>query len=121
MTTRPPEGLDSASGDDLLRALAERVGGSADARMVYGEPVERDGVTIVPVAQVRWGFGIGSGFRENPLRTGGGGAVASPVGYLELTASGCQYVPIKQNGVGPGVGVAALLAVARLLGRRHRG
>ncbi len=89
--------------------------------MVYGEPVERDGVTIVPVAQVRWGFGIGSGFRENPLRTGGGGAVASPVGYLEIRAGGCQYVPIKQSRVGPGVGLAVLGAAARLFGRRRRG
>ncbi len=107
------------TGDDALRALAQNVGSHADARMVYGEPVERDGVTIVPVAQVRWGFGIGSGFRENPMRTGGGGATASPVGYLEITATGCRYVPIRGR-TSTGAALTVLAAAARGLRRLRR-
>jgi uncharacterized spore protein YtfJ len=76
-------------------------------------------VTIVPVAQVRWGFGIGSGFRENPMRTGGGGATASPLGYLEITATGCRYVPIRRRGPG-GATLAALAAAAKTVRRLRR-
>ena len=47
-------------GDGFSR-LAERLGASASASSVFGEPVERDGVTVIPVARVRWGVGGGSG------------------------------------------------------------
>jgi uncharacterized spore protein YtfJ len=89
-----PATLATMSGEDALQALAEQVGRQADVRMVYGDPIERDGVTIVPVASVRWGFGIGSGFRSAPMRTGGGGAMATPVGYLEISGGRCRFVPL---------------------------
>ena len=45
----------------VVERLAELVGGAAGASSVFGAAVERDGVTIVPVARARWGFGGGSG------------------------------------------------------------
>ncbi len=119
-----PGDLEGRAGDEVLQLLAERVGGHADARMVYGDPVTQDGVTVVPVAQVRWGFGIGSGFKDAPMRTGGGGAVATPVGYLELRDGTCRYVALRSARAGAAgslVGAAAFLAAGRLLGRRRRG
>ncbi len=125
MTTAPKPGdLEGRAGDEVLGLLAERVGGHADARMVYGDPVTQDGVTVVPVAQVRWGFGIGSGFKDAPMRTGGGGAVATPVGYLELRDGTCRYVALRSGRIGAAgglVGAAAFLVAGRLLGRRRRG
>ncbi len=119
-----PGDLEGRAGDEVLGLLAERVGGHADARMVYGDPVTQDGVTVVPVAQVRWGFGIGSGFKDAPMRTGGGGAVATPVGYLELRDGTCRYVALRSGRIGAAgglVGAAAFLVAGRLLGRRRRG
>jgi uncharacterized spore protein YtfJ len=78
--------------------------------MVYGDPVVQDGLTVVPVAQVRWGFGIGIGFRDAPMRTGGGGAMATPVGYLELRGGACRYVPLRRASDGVARGVAAAVA-----------
>ena len=40
-----------------LTRLAESLGANAAASAVFGTPVERDGVTVIPVARVRWGFG----------------------------------------------------------------
>ena len=34
---------------DLLERLAKRLGGKASVRVVFGEPVTCDGVTIIPV------------------------------------------------------------------------
>ncbi len=119
-----PGDLEGRAGDEVLGLLAERVGGHADARMVYGDPVTQDGVTVVPVAQVRWGFGIGSGFKDAPMRTGGGGAVATPVGYLELRDGTCRYVALRSGRIGAAgglVGAAAFLVAGRLLGRHRRG
>ena len=43
-----------------VERVAERLG-SADARTIYGDPVERNGTTVIPVAKVRFGFGGGAG------------------------------------------------------------
>lgn len=75
--------------DGLLERLAERVGARASASIVYGEPVERAGVTVIPVAKVRWGFGGGSGRNTAGGEArdgsgGGGGMTASPFGFIEI-------------------------------------
>src|SRR5215212_9113778 len=82
----------------LIERMAERLGGAATARAVFGEPVERDGVTVIPVARVRWGFGGGGGAGEGKDgpgagEGGGGGVMASPAGYIEITASGATFKP----------------------------
>src|SRR5829696_4917048 len=60
--------------DDFLGRLAERVGAQANVKAVFGEPIERDGLVVVPVAKVRWGFGGGAGSGPVPA---GMGAVES--------------------------------------------
>ena len=93
---------EQAAADERLSKLAEKIGGAASARAVFGEPVERDGVTVIPVARVRYGFGAGSGrgpgrhqvnegngsdetAGEEQYGSGGGGGVqAAPIGYIEL-------------------------------------
>jgi uncharacterized spore protein YtfJ len=104
-------------GDGFTR-LAERLGASASASSVFGEPVERDGVTVIPVARVRWGVGGGSGRGTGGGRGrgrrrgkadvselgapgdqseqsegvgGGGGAQASPLGFIELRGGQARY------------------------------
>src|SRR5438093_2491952 len=78
-------------GDRVLERLAEMVGSKATIRTVFGEPISRGDVTVVPVARVRWGFGGGGGQAADvPSGTaggsgGGGGVLVDPVGYLELT------------------------------------
>jgi uncharacterized spore protein YtfJ len=55
---------------------------SLGARRVYGEPYERNGVTVIPAASIQGGAGGGSG-EEPDGKTGGGsgfGLQARPVG-----------------------------------------
>ena len=47
--------------DRFVTALADRIGASANAKVVFADPVERDGGTVIPVAKARWGFGAGGG------------------------------------------------------------
>lgn len=69
----------------VAERLAERLGLSASAKTVFAEPVEREGVTVIPVAKVRYGFGGGGGGSEEGQGNGGGGMVqAFPLGYIEL-------------------------------------
>jgi uncharacterized spore protein YtfJ len=83
--------------DEMLAHLAERVGARFDASNVFGAPVERDGVTIVPVAAIRFGLGGGAGSDPRKGQDGeGGGAAgsASAVGYIELKDGRSRFVPV---------------------------
>ena len=80
----------------LVERIAEVIQVHANARQVYGEPVERDGTTIIPVAKVQWGFG-GGGFGAHGSIArggGGGGARAIPTGFIELRKGQAEFRPI---------------------------
>ena len=100
---------------DLLERLAQQLQLNANARQVYGEPVERDGTTIIPVAKVQWGFGGGAMGRGPAERGGGGGgARAFPTGFIELRDGKAEFRPIHDP-VAPVVLAAAGLAAGLLL------
>ncbi len=81
--------------ENALSRLAERLGAKAAASAVFGTPVERDGVTVIPVARVRWGFGGGGGSgrkeKDQDGWGGGGGVQAAPLGFIEVKDGGAQY------------------------------
>jgi uncharacterized spore protein YtfJ len=82
----------------LLTSMAEKVGATARVNAVFGEPVERDGRTVIPVAQSMWGSGAGSGMSEQQGSGSGagGGALTRPVGYIEVTSQGASFVPLQR-------------------------
>ena len=67
--------------DDRLIKLVESLGGTASAKAVFGEPVERDGVTVVPVARVRFGVGGGGGRGPGRKKKRADAGDAEQVGY----------------------------------------
>ena len=92
-TAQPPP----RRADELLAKLAEGIGGRLSASIVYGTPVERDGVTVVPVAAARFGIGGGGGSDSSSDQEGGGGGgggIVTPVGYIELKDGRSRYVPV---------------------------
>ena len=127
--------------DGFVERLAERVAGKASVRSVFGDPIERDGVTVVPVARVRWGFGGGAGsgpvavgpgraggppFSDTDANAdviaapgsgtgGGGGATADPIGYLEIRPDGATFVAISSPMPSPAFLLAAGAAAALVL------
>ena len=74
----------SRAGDVLLQ-LAARL----RENQVFGPPIQRDGVTVVPVAHVRAGGGLGGAAHRGPHETNGGfGFVARPAGAWVVEDSG---------------------------------
>jgi uncharacterized spore protein YtfJ len=120
MTTTEDQAQQAAENDlgsRLLERLASQVGGKAGAKAVFGDAVERDGVTVIPVARVRWGVGGGGG--QGPEGSGsgsggGGGVAADPIGYIEVTSAGATFRPIPRS-FGPGAVVGGALALAIVL------
>ena len=94
--------------DDLFGRASDVI----TVRRVFGEPVERDGVTLVPAARVAGGGG-GGGDAEG---SGGGGfgVYASPVGAYVIRDGRVTWKPALDPFR---IGVL-LLAALWLLGRR---
>jgi uncharacterized spore protein YtfJ len=81
-------------GQGLSERLLERIGGVANAEAVFGAPVQQDGITVIPVAKVRWGAGGGGGADAagEGGSGGGGGLTATPAGYIEIRNGMAQFV-----------------------------
>ena len=96
-------------------------------RRVFGDPIEKDGVTVIPVAAVSGGGGGGSGPEsEGSDAEGGGGGfggMARPAGVFVVTADRVEWKPaidITVLGIA-GVLLGGLIAIVlgRALGRRR--
>jgi uncharacterized spore protein YtfJ len=108
MTTTTQE---TALADELLERIGETVGDRAKAATVFGEPVEREGITVIPVARAKFGFGGGGGEgKQGPGRGGGGGALVSPLGYIEVHDGAARFKRIPRP-----ANLLAVVATASLL------
>jgi uncharacterized spore protein YtfJ len=96
-------------------------------RRVFGEPYERDGVTVIPAARIQGGAGGGGG--EGPAGQGKGsgsgfGLTARPVGAFVIREGRVSWQPaIDVNRmvlVGQIVVVVALLTVRTIVRARVR-
>lgn len=118
-------------------ALKDLIGGVQDAstvKRVFGDPIERDGALVVPVASIRGGFGGGQGPAAGPgadaaaesVSWGGGGAwSASPAGvYMLKDGEATWYPAVDANRtilLSMLTGIVALLAlrsIVRTLAKR---
>jgi uncharacterized spore protein YtfJ len=104
--------------DELLSLLAERIGAKLSSSSVYGTPVERDGVTVVPVAAARFGFGAGGGSdpaKQQEGEGGGGGGGVVPVGYIELKDGRSRFIPVVYPARMLALASCAILAALAIL------
>ncbi|MER6616731.1 GerW family sporulation protein [Streptomyces xantholiticus] len=111
---------------DLLEHLADKFGARASVQAVYGEPVTIGGVTVIPVAEIAYGFGGGASRDTTAAKTGeggggGGGAAARPRGFIVIKDGTATYKPVRDPWVDIVVPLAALvtgIAASRLVRRR---
>ncbi len=95
----------SSGSQTFLERMAEKIGVNTKASTVFADPIERDGVTVIPVAKARWGFGGGAGSGSSTSQNqtdegsgGGAGVLLSPVGYIEIKDGQVRYHPIYDTG-----------------------
>jgi uncharacterized spore protein YtfJ len=107
--------------DELLARIGDGIG----VRRVFGEPIDRDGTTLVPVAMVAGGGGAGSGPDGGPDGTGGEGAGygvwARGIGAYTIRQGEVRFVPAVDVALLAGLAAAVVGRVLiRALGsRRH--
>jgi uncharacterized spore protein YtfJ len=96
--------------ENFVENIATPLEHNASVKTVYGEPIVADGKTIIPVAQVAFGFGGGFGQKARSSQQaaagtdtevpqgekgagGGGGMYARPKGVYEVSAQGTRFIP----------------------------
>ena len=96
-------------------------------KRVFGEPYEKDGVTVIPAARVQGGAGGGSGEDPNSQGRGSGsgfGVTARPVGAFIIRDGDLNWRPaVDVNRIilgGQVVVVVALLTVRAIVKARSR-
>ena len=104
-------------------SIADRLAASVSARgasLAFGDPIERDEVTILPVAMVAYGFGGGG--LDDEKGGGGGGGAAMPLGIYVTNRDGTRFRPnlIPLLGVLVPVLLAGGNAIARIVKARKR-
>ncbi|WP_329475185.1 spore germination protein GerW family protein [Kribbella sp. NBC_01510] len=118
----------SAENTGVLEILQGVIDG-VKAGTVFGQPIEKDGVTVLPVARISGGGGGGkgqdAGGREAEGAGGGLGLSARPVGVYVIRDGKVSWSPaVDVTRVilgGQLVGVVALLtlrALFKIIGRR---
>jgi uncharacterized spore protein YtfJ len=107
--------------------MDEMLAGARDAmtvKRVFGEPIEKDGVTFIPAASVRGGGGGGG---DNEGNGGGGfGVTARPVGAYVIRGGEVTWEPAldvtRTAMMGMFTGIVALLvlrSIAKAIFRRR--
>jgi uncharacterized spore protein YtfJ len=100
---------------------------SMTVKRVYGEPYEKDGVTVIPAARVQGGAGAGGG--EDPQGQGRGsgsgfGVNARPVGAFIIRGGELSWRPaVDVNRIvlgGQVVAVVALLTIRAIIKARAK-
>jgi uncharacterized spore protein YtfJ len=106
-----------------LETIVDRVDDSISARRVFGEPVIKDGVTVIPVARVMGGAGGGEGpapttttgepgseAKSVPTLGGGFGLSARPAGVYVVKGDTVRWIPaLDVNRVVFGMQIVAIV------------
>lgn len=104
--------------------VQETISAARDAitvKRVYGDPYERDGVTVIPAAAVGGGGGGGSAEGPDADQTGGGagfGLQARPVGAYVINNGHVHWEPVVDVSRIAQLGIVALIVAILVIGRR---
>jgi uncharacterized spore protein YtfJ len=104
-----------------IERISQMVAQARDAmtvKRVYGDPIERDGTTVIPAASVAGGGGGGGGI-DAEGQTGAGtgfGLRARPVGAFVIRDGEVRWEPVEDP-VGKALIVAATITAALIIVR----
>ena len=83
--------------EKLLKGSVEELDRLLNAKNVLGDPIERDGATVIPIVSYGFGFGAGGNAAQksgNSAGTGAGGGI-KPLGAIIFDNDGARVESIK--------------------------
>ena len=109
-----------------LPAFIEKARDAITVKRVFGEPIERDGVIVIPAAHVSGGGGGGGGTQpDGNVGSGGGFGIHSrPAGALVIRDGDVRWEPAldpeRRLAIVGAVAAIGMLTVRSLFRRRRR-
>jgi uncharacterized spore protein YtfJ len=107
-------------------SFVDKARNAITVKRVFGDPIERDGVVVIPAAYVSGGGGGGGGTQPDG-NTGGGagfGVRSRPAGALVMRDGAVDWVPARDPerrlAIYATLAALGLLTVRSLLPRRRR-
>ena len=85
---------------ELMRSTIQKVHELVDTNVIVGQPINTpDGVTLIPISRVNFGFGSGGGDygKVQPKGFGGGGGAGvkiDPVAFLTIKDGVTRVLPV---------------------------
>ena len=84
----------------LLKGAVAELDALLNAKNVLGEPIDRDGATVIPIVSYGFGFGAGGGNGSIAGQPGGGARAAAgggirPVGAIIIDDSGARVETVR--------------------------
>ncbi|MBE6908364.1 MAG: sporulation protein YtfJ [Ruminococcaceae bacterium] len=91
---------------ELMETTMTKIREMVDSNSIIGEPITTpDGVTVIPISRVSFGFGTGgSDYGKTVDKFGGGGGAGvkiDPVSFLIIKDGVTRVVPVALPSVGP--------------------
>lgn len=83
--------------DKLLKGTVEELDRLLNAKNVLGDPIEREGATVIPIVSYGFGFGAGGNVARksgNSAGTGAGGGI-KPLGAIIFDKDGARVESVK--------------------------
>ena len=85
--------------NDLMRSTMEKIHEMVDTNTIVGEPITTpDGVTLIPISRVSFGFASGGGDYGKTTQNFGGGSGAGvkidPVAFLVIKEGSTRVLPV---------------------------
>jgi uncharacterized spore protein YtfJ len=110
--------------DQLLKNTVAELDRLLNAKNILGDPIERDGATVIPIVSYGFGFGAGGGTGGDAGGKSGAGAGTAagggirPVGAIIIDANGARVEPVK--GMATSLAEIAASTARRAMDRRGR-
>jgi uncharacterized spore protein YtfJ len=94
----------------MIESAVEKLKTMLETDSVIGEPTNTEGVTLIPVSKISFGFVTGgfdmknrskfdNGTKEEPIAVLGGGATVQPEGFIIISDGDTSYISAKQDDV----------------------
>ena len=88
---------------DLVRTSLDKVKELSDADTIIGDPIKLDGVTVIPVSKVSYGFAAGGS--DLPSKSSselfgggtGGGVTIQPIAFIVVANGDVKLLQINQD------------------------
>jgi uncharacterized spore protein YtfJ len=112
----------SENTDHFLERIVNKTLATVNTKIVFSEPIEKNGIIVITVSKIRYGYGFGSGAKPSSTAEKkhegfgiGLGVLAQPIGYIKIKKDSVIFEPIPSPASLPALILASGIAGFLLL------